>query len=72
MSYREIFYIGQVEFPSFRVAAHCAITHARQRNMVVKVKNSDDAVLAEFVPGRDNTVSICATERGKELVENLA
>ena len=66
-----MFYIGQVKFHSFNMAAICALNHARQQRMQVRIKNDDGAVLVDFVPGREGTVMVQPTEYGRDLMEDF-
>jgi hypothetical protein len=67
-----MFYIESAKFASFALAAQVAIIHVRQRGESVKVRNDAGALLADFYPAVDGTVSIAATDYGKEMVGELA
>jgi hypothetical protein len=66
-----MFLIHSAKFPTFAAAAACALVHARQRGEC-QVRNAAGALLADFVARKDGTISICATDYGRELVEGWA
>lgn len=66
-----MFYINNAKFASFSAAALCAVKHAQQRGECA-VRASNGTLLADFFLASDGTVSIAATDVGKQLVEALA
>ncbi len=66
-----MFFINSAKFASFSAAALCAVKHAQQRGECV-VRAANGTLLADFRLANDGSVSVCATDVGKPLVEEWA
>jgi hypothetical protein len=66
-----MFFINSAKFASFAQASACAVVHARQRGECA-IRTASGALLADYVGNADGTVSIFATDYGREYVEALA
>jgi hypothetical protein len=62
----------KASFTTFAQAADCATVHARQRGEALIRNVRTGALLADFRPMADGTVSVAAIGAGKALVEEWA